>query len=249
MKSWKNTLTPSPLIRGVASILAVAGAVISSNPIVLAGGLLIGILPLTLPVGLFARFCRFALLVILPIALYLLFVWGWLMGAPPGLTRGTAPVAGCIYAATVPLRLAFISGVVFLCFFALSTNEMVVLLRSWGVRGELLTLLIISLALWPEFALRAEQIAAARCARGLMPNRNIWTRARQFPFILRTLFIWAIGNALARIDLWRQQNLLALLEAHAIDTIITPSNTISGNIFFGLSSLAWFSLATYSRFQ
>jgi hypothetical protein len=125
---------------------------------------------------------------------------------------------------------------------------MVALFRSWGMRGELLALFIISFALWPEFALRIEQIYAARCARGLMPNRKLWTRVRQFPFILRTLFTWAISNGLARMDLWRQQNLLALLEKRACAGTVA-TGTLPGDLCLGLMSLAWVGAVVYTRLQ
>jgi energy-coupling factor transporter transmembrane protein EcfT len=242
-------LAPSPQVRGLAALLAIVGAFLCPNPLVLAAGLVLGILPLTAPLGLFVRFGKFVLVVILPIAVGLIIVWGWLMGAPPGAPKGSAPMEGYLYAATVSLRLALISGVVFACLLGLPAERMVAVFRGWGIRGEPLTLLIVSLALWPEFALRTEQIAAARCARGLMPNRNLWTRAQQFPFILRTLFTWAIGNGLARMDLWRQQNLLALLEQRAITTKPSNPRTWPGDFSFGLAALAWLGLSIYTRLQ
>lgn len=126
---------------------------------------------------------------------------------------------------------------------------MVAVFQSWGIRGELLTLLVVSLTLLPEFALRTEQIAAARCARGLMPDRNLWTRARQFPYVLRTLFTWAIGNGLARMDLWQQQNLLTLLEQRAMSIRRTAARRLAGDLWFGFMSLAWLAAAIYTRLK
>ena len=246
MNGFRDKLVPSPQIRGLATLLAIAGTFFCQNPTTLAVGLVGIIIPLTIVTGVSDKFGKFVLVIILPIALGLLFVWGWLMGAPPGEPRGSAPMAGSLYAAAVFLRLSVVSGFVFVSLLSLPADKMVTLFRSWGIRGELLTLLIISLALWPEFALRTEQIFAARCARGLMPNRNLWTRARQFPFILRTLFTWAIGNGLARMDLWRQQNLLTLLERHATAGVVA-ARTLPGDLCFGLMSLAWLGAVIYTR--
>ena len=248
MNRFRDALAPSPQIRGLAALMAIVTTFICQDPRVLAVGFVFAVVPLTLITGVFVKFAKFVLVIIFPIALGLLFVWGWLMGAPPGELRGSAPSAGYLYASTIFLRLALVSGVVFVCLLSLRADSMVTLFRSWGVRGELLTLLIISFALWPEFALRTEQIYAARCARGLMPNRNILTRAQQFPFILRTLFTWAIGNGLARMDLWRQQNLLSLLERRAIDSP-TAARTLLGSACLGLMSLAWLSAVIYTRIR
>jgi len=242
---WKS-MAPSSRVRGLTSLLAIVGVFVCRNPITLAFGFLFVVTPLAIISGSFVKFGKFVIVVILPIAVGLIFVWGWLMGAPPGEPYGSSPSAGCLYAATIFLRLALVSGVIFISLLSLTTERMVALFRSWGIRGEFLTLLIISFALWPEFILRIEQIYAARCARGLMPNRNLWTRARQFPFILRTLLTWAIGNGLARMDLWRQQNLLTLLEQRA-STGTATVRTLPGDLCFGLISLVWLCAVVYTR--
>ena len=246
MNGFRDKLAPSPQIRGLATLLAICATLFCRNPTTLAIGLVVTIIPLTIVAGVSVKFAKFVLVIIVPIALGLLFVWGWLMGAPPGELRGSAPAAGCLYAAVIFLRLALVSGLVFVSLLSLPADRMVTLFRSWGIRGELLTLLIISFALWPEFALRTEQIYAARCARGLMPNRNLWTRAKQFPFILRTLFTWAIGNGLARMDLWRQQKLLTLLERRATTSAVA-AHSLLGDLCFGLMSLAWLGAVIYTR--
>ncbi len=249
MSKIRQMLATSPRVRGLVALLVIIGAFISPNPLLLAAGLMSGILPVVAATGLFTRFIKFVLVVILPIALGLFFVWGWLVAAPPGEPYGSAPVAGCIYAANVVLRLALVSGVVFTCLLSLTADRMVAVFQSWGIRGELLTLLVVSLTLLPEFALRTEQIAAARCARGLMPDRNLWTRARQFPYVLRTLFTWAIGNGLARMDLWQQQNLLTLLEQRAMSIRRTAARRLAGDLWFGFMSLAWLAAAIYTRLK
>jgi energy-coupling factor transporter transmembrane protein EcfT len=247
MKNFGDRMAPSPQIRGWATLLAIVAAFFCQNPSVMTIALVCLILPLTIITGVFIKFAKFVSVVIFPIALGLLFVWGWLMGAPPGEPRGSSPSAGCLYGAIIFLRLALVSGVVFVSLLSMRADRMVTVFRSWGIRGELLTLLIISFALWPEFALRTEQIYAARCARGLMPNRNPLTRAKQFPFILRTLFTWAIGNALTRLDLWRQQDLLTLLERRT--TTSAAAHTLLGDLCFGLLSVAWLITIIYTRVQ
>jgi hypothetical protein len=249
MSSLCANTTPSPRVRGLVAATAIAGALVATSPALLAIGLVAVIIPLLAVLGLASRFARFAGIVILPIAAGLLFVWGWLVGAPPGEAYGSAPTAGCLYAIAVALRLALVSGVVYVCVLSEPPDRMVALFQSWGARNEFLTLLIVSLALWPEFLLRTEQIAAARCARGLMPNRTLWTRAQQFPFVLRTLFTWAIGNALARMELWRQQNLLRLLEQRASATANNSAGTLIGNLLFSLCAVVWLGCAIYTRLQ
>lgn len=249
MNKLRDAFAISPRIRGLVALLAIVGAFVTPSPLLLIAGLILGILPVVAANGQFNRFIKFILAVILPIALGLLFIWGWLVGAPPGEPHGSAPSQGCTYAANVALRLALVSGVAFACLLNLTADRKVTMFQSWGIRGEMLTLLIVSFTLLPEFAMRTEQIAAARCARGLMPDRRLWTRLRQFPYILRTLFTWAIGNGLARMDLWQQQNLLSLLEQRAITTNRCTTHTRVGNLWFGLLSLAWLAAALYTRFR
>jgi hypothetical protein len=96
MSKMREMLATSPRVRGLVALLAIIGAFISPNPLLLAAGLMLGILPVVAATGLFTRFIKFVLVVILPIALGLFFVWGWLVAAPPGEPHGSAPIAGCV---------------------------------------------------------------------------------------------------------------------------------------------------------
>lgn len=102
MSKIRQMLATSPRVRGLVALLVIIGAFISPNPLLLAAGLMSGILPVVAATGLFTRFIKFVLVVILPIALGLFFVWGWLVAAPPG-----NPTAARLLQAAFTLLMSF----------------------------------------------------------------------------------------------------------------------------------------------
>lgn len=156
-------------------------------------------------------YLRFLLTVVAPVSIALFLVWGWLVGAPPSATPGSAPDAGVQFAALVSLRLAALGGIWQLSFLTIPVIELPGTLSGWGVRGSLLTVCIGVISLIPEIRLRAEQIITARQARGLMPNRRVWTRVMELPRLLRPLLTWTLRSAIQRADVWRQRDLLSRL--------------------------------------
>lgn len=156
-------------------------------------------------------YLRFLLTVVTPVSIALFLVWGWLVGAPPSAIPGSAPDAGVQFAALVSLRLAALGGIWQLSFLTIPAFELPGTLSEWGVRGSLLTVCIGVISLIPEIRLRAEQIITARQARGLMPNRRVWTRVMELPWLLRPLLTWTLRSAIQRADVWRQRDLLSRL--------------------------------------
>ena len=243
MNELRVRLQTSPRVRGIVLLVTLLAASLGNNPVILALLTAVGVAPVLTTQGILPRFLRTALVVVAPVAIGLILLWGIALGAPPNHPPASDPEAGYRYASVVIARLTLVIAVLHACFLSLTSSQLLLLLRSWGLRGELLMLLTAALALWPEFASRTEQIVAARCARGLMPDRRLLTRLRQIPFILRTLLTAAMGNAMARMDLWQQQNLLRRLEGCA-DPGRGPvtSGTIAGDALFlagGFGALIW----------
>lgn len=202
---------PEPVERGLAAIIATLGVLVCDSVVILFLGWSAVLLPLCIAAGVLPQYRRFVLAVVLPISIALFAVWGWIVGAPPGHLPGSAPQEGFAYAALISLRLATVGGIWQVTFLTLCVDELPRTLSAWGVRGGLLVVVLGAVALAPEMRLRAEQVATAREARGLVPNRRIWTRAFEFPRLLRPLLAWTLRSAIQRPEVWRERNLLARL--------------------------------------
>lgn len=153
-------------------------------------------------------FARFAGVIILPVGLGLVLVWGFLRQGTPNQNAPHSIQAGVLYAAITTMRLALLGAIFQATFLSLPMPKLVHLLQSFGVRGRLLAIVVSTLNLWPDFRRQVEQVIAGRCARGLMPNRRLLTRIRQVPFAVRTIFISALGHGLERADAWEAGGLI-----------------------------------------
>ncbi len=199
--------SPSPLLRGSAAILALYGAFVADNVWLLGFGLLVTITILMVQ-GRLPPFARFAGAIILPVGLGLVLVWGFLRQGAPNQSAPQSIQAGVLYATATTMRLALLGAIFQATFLSLPMPKLVHLLQSFRVRGRLLAIVVSTLNLWPDFRRYVEQVIAGRCARGLMPNRRLLTRARQVPFAVRTIFISALGHGLERADAWETGGLI-----------------------------------------
>lgn len=199
--------SPSPLLRGSAAILALYGTLVENNVWLLGFGLLVAMTTLMVQ-GRLPPFARFAGAVILPVGLGLVLVWGFLQQGMPDQSAPHSIQTGILYATVTTLRLALLGAVFQATFLSLPMPKLVHLLQSFRVRGRLLAIVVSTLNLWPAFRRYVEQVIAGRCARGLMPNRRLLTRARQVPFAVRTIFISALGHGLERADAWEAGGLI-----------------------------------------
>lgn len=203
---------PHPLARGIATVLAVAGTLCVRGVEVTALVWLALLWPMLFFGGVWRQHARFVLAVVLPICLALLFVWGFLVGAPPGDAVGSSPRNGYHFAALVALRLAVLGGIMQLSLLTIASEDLAQTLTGWGVRGEGLVIVIGAFALLPELRLRADQVLTARYARGFVRKSTMLNRGRQFPHLLRPLFAWALRSAIQRAELWEQRGLVARLQ-------------------------------------
>lgn len=171
----------------------------------------------------------FLAIVVAPIGIMLVLVWGWIVGAPPGALAYSDHAGGVTFAAETTLRIALLGGLFTLVVRTIPQEEVVSTLRAWGCRKETLVVLVGTLALLPELRARAEQILTARYARGLIADRRFTSRLRQLPYLLRPLTAWVLRSALQRGETWAQRDLIARIERLPQNTA-NSSDTMSAGV-------------------
>lgn len=227
-----------PVVRGVATLFGIAGTLIAKEPVFPLFFWLGILVPLCLFTGLARKHIRMVGGVVLPLAIVLVAVWGVIVGAPPGAPPGSDPDGGVRYAALIALKLTVLAGLFQLCFMSIPQSELLSTFWHWGIRGDYLIVAIGAFTIWPEFKLRAEQILTARFARGLMPDRRLFTRFFQLPYMLRPLLVWSLRAAVQRSEMWGQR--------HLLDRLGEMRHTYQGawisNTTLFLLSIAWVGL-------
>jgi energy-coupling factor transporter transmembrane protein EcfT len=178
------------------------------DPLALAVAWLAILVPLLTAGGVARQHARFVGTILGPITVALLFVWGWLIGAAPGEPLRSSPAAGLRFAEVTSLRLAVLGGLFQVCFLTIPRSELVLTLRSWGVRGQGLVIALSTLTLVPELGLRTRQVLTARFARGLASNQRWLQQLYQFPSLLPPLMAWVLRSAIQRGECWEQRHLL-----------------------------------------
>jgi len=205
-----------PKQRLFASAIGVLAAFILENWVALAmawGAVLL----LLCIAGLLGRYLRFAVAVLVPLAVMLALTWGLVTQAPPGAPLGSDREGGIVFAAVVVLRVAVAAGILQLCLLSLPSRLLPGMLRGWGLRGEYFVAALGAYAVVPEIALRMDQVVTAYRARGLLPSGR-WAAICRLPRLLRPLFVWSIRAAVQRADLWQQRALLLRAERLAAGT-------------------------------
>lgn len=236
---------PNPIVRGVATALALIGTFIARDVTLLAIVYLIIVVPLLLFAKLGRVHTKFLLVGIIPLAIGLLLLWGVIVAAAPGMPNGSAPIEGVKHALLISVRLATIAGIFQLCFLSLPFRELIAVLARWGVKGDSRVLIASAFTIWPELQLRAGQIVTARYARGLVKDRSFTTTVRQLPFLLRPLLTWALHTGLARAELWHQQNLLE----NASQVSPSRRGSVTADVFYVIAALSWMAMNLTNLFR
>jgi len=208
------TTTPTARGRLASSFLAIVGAVVANNPLLLASGYVL-LVPLLLIGVVFRAHLRFLAIIVLPVAAFSLVVWPLLIGAPPGETAGSNPVGALRFAATTVLRLMLVGGIIQACVLAIHSRDLATTFRRWGLRGEWLIAALAATILGPEMKRRADRVFTAALARGFLPNRSVWSRVRVLPTMLMPLTAWSLRSAISRADNWHERKLLERVDAFA----------------------------------
>ena len=236
--SQKISQSIHPVARGLATLIGIIGVFLADNVVVLVFAWLAVIVPLCVTTGISRKHMRMNGMVVLPLCLMLVALWGWIVGAPPDQVPGSNPEAGVQYALLISFRLAVVGGIFQLCFLSIPQAELLSTFWHWGIRRDHLIVAIGAFTIWPELKLRAEQIITARYARGLLPDRRLISRFRQLPYLLRPLLVWSLRAAVQRSELWDQKRLLDRVGhiRHAYE-----GSHLSGAALLGLS-LAWLAI-------
>jgi len=170
-----------------------------------------------------------------PLAIMLLIVWGVIVRAPANETAGSNPEGGWHYGAVIALRLAAMAMIFQALLLPLRGLALAAFLGRLGLPAAAVAGICSIMELWPSFAARADRVVAARCARGLMPDRALWTRIKQLRFAIRTLFLGALSQSLERAERWEAEGLPQRLMQTALRQ--EPSGTVSGSVLWIVVSI------------
>lgn len=194
-----------PKARLASLVIAVTATFVANHwtPLLLAW---IVVTVLLICTGILRVYLRFVLVVLLPISVMLLLVWGVITGAPPNADLGSSPRAGMIYATVVALRLAIVCGLLQLALLSIPSRLLPATMRGCGLNGDGLIVALGVFAVGPELAMRASQILTARRARGLLRGSRL-SMIREFPYLIRPLFVWSVRAAVQRSAMWQQRAL------------------------------------------
>ncbi len=227
-----------PHARAWAMVLGIAGALVADRLVVMTGGWLAVLLPLIIACRVWKQHCRFLALVLLPIGLALVLIWGVLVAAPPGTPIGKDPAGGLAFAATITLRLALLAGILQVGLLSIPAVDLPYVFSRWGLRGDSLVTALGAFVLLPELQLRSGQVLTARLARGMAPDRSVLSRLKQFPFLLRPLLAWALRSAIQRSESWHQKQLLSQFDEIAGVHDTGPQHGGLGYVVLGVCWLA-----------
>jgi len=205
-----NTFHPRPFARFLATAIAIGGTLLSHDLGAL-GLAWTTVIVLTFLSGVWRNHFQVLYTTVLPIALVMIVVWGWIVGAPPSTPIGSDPHEGVLYALFFATRLAVLIGIFQLCFLSIPSGQILAITRRCHLPGDAAVILLGALALVPELRLRTEQVLTARYARGLVPTRGSWNAFRQLPHLLRPLLAWVLRSAVQRAETWQQRQLIQRL--------------------------------------
>lgn len=234
-----------PCARGLATTFSIAGTLLANNPAVMAFAWLAVLLPLILGCRVARPYSRFLLVILLPVAIALVVVWGYFVAAPPGTAVGSDPAGGLRFAATVVIRLALLGGILQLAIVTIPSTDLPHVLYRWGIKGDALVMVLGAWVLMPELQLRSTQVLTARLARGIAPNRSVMSRMRQFPHMLRPLLAWALRSAIQRSETWHQKRLLSQLHSSVASHVATSRR---GDLVYVVLGGSWMALNLLTRF-
>jgi energy-coupling factor transporter transmembrane protein EcfT len=235
-----SRVPPAP--RLAALLIIIAATFISTRLIPLAIALLVLAVFLTMD-GLLLRFLKFLAAVELPMTVMLVVVWGWIAKAPPNMPMGSDPHGGVMFALLISFRLAVLGSAFQLVMLSIPSRLLPATLRGCGLRGEGLVVAMGVFAVEPELKLRAEQVLIARRARGLLGGGR-WAGMKQFPRLLRPLFVWSIRSAVHRAEIWEQRAMLLRVANLQLES--TSFSPVAGIVAVGLSIL-WLLSAVVQR--
>jgi hypothetical protein len=206
----KAFLRPEPYARITAGIIMLSGSLLTRDLSILAIYYAIIFATLALQ-GILSVHIKFLIHIWTPALIGLTFVWGYVVKGSPLSVSEQGVQAGLHFAAITALRLAVIAGLFQTVFLSIKGIDRARFLTALGLSASSVAIVVSVFNLWPQFQRKVELLVAARCARGLMPNRRILTRIKQIPATFRLLFIGSLEESLDRTDRWNSEGLLSRL--------------------------------------
>jgi len=206
----RQMLQPEPHARIAAGVIMVSGALLARNLPILAVSYAFALAILALQ-GVLSIHITFLIRLWLPVLIGLVIVWGLVVKGTPLSAGEQGILAGLHFAAITASRLAVIAALFQMIFLSIKGIERARFLVALGLSASSVAIIVSVFNLWPQFQRKVDLLVAARCARGLMPNRRILTRIRQIPATFRLLFIGSLEESLDRIDRWESEGLLSRL--------------------------------------
>jgi hypothetical protein len=240
----KRLLQPEPRARVAAGLLLLAGALLAADLTSL--GLLYCLLLAVLAAqDLIPLHFKFLSRIWLPVFLGLLIVWGLIVRGTPHSGGDKGALAGVHFAGVTSFRLAVVAAVFQVIFLSVRGTDRARFLAALGLSASSIAMIVSVFNLWPQFQRKADQLVAARCARGLMPNRRVWTRIRQLSGTFRLLFISSLEESLDRVQRWESEGLLGRLG----DSLAAsgPLGSRSASTLWLVIALLWCTWGLFSR--
>jgi len=197
-----------PFARAAALVCGISGTLIGNCwPV-----LVLGYAAIVVPGVVFSKVGRnhrrFCAGVALPFFVSATIVWGIVVGDQPGGMRHRDVAAGVQFAFLMTVRLVLLGGITQWLLAAMPTDELLSTLTRWHVRGELLVIVLSTVAFGPEIVRLAEQVSMARHSRGLVRRRTLLIESTQVPTLLRPIIALLLRSAIRRGEVWRQRGLI-----------------------------------------
>jgi energy-coupling factor transporter transmembrane protein EcfT len=202
------TLAPSPPARILCTVALVAGILLIPDLRILAAMFAVATCICVAMPQVRGAHLKFLLFVWLPLAAWLVVVWGFIVAAPPGAPVHSNSVAGLLYAARISMRLAAMVGVMQALLLSVSLDQLGRGLFSLRLPRPVVLVILSVFALGPELRKRMDQVLTARAARGLMRGGGRWRAVRNTASTLVPLVSWGFRSAALRSEYWLQRRLL-----------------------------------------
>lgn len=188
-----------PRIRLIAALLGLTGVFLTTDLRVLVVGYFVLLAMLAIRKELKTHILM-TVTAFSPILIMLFLLHRYILPMSTGMESNISPIK-------TTLTLVNISTIIYLTL-KVKPDELPVVLRSWGLRGDALLVVMSSLISVVDLTKRADRILTARMARGYFTNRSVLTKIIQLPFIIRPLVGGTLLSAIERSDSWHQKLLL-----------------------------------------
>ncbi len=201
-------IEPHPEARLVSWLCAVIGTFITTDITTLTIGAMLTCCLLAMTRQL-SRYLTFATLFLVPFSLFSIVLWSVVIGAPPDLSRGTAPHLGLLYAIRISLRLSILASISQAAFLTMSTEALWPAASRLGLRGTGLAIVLSSFALASTTTRIVDQTVTALKARGAIRPNHPWTKLAILPALIANLWNRLLAEQIQRVELkWAPQHTL-----------------------------------------